>query len=889
MKKATKRITSVLAAAAMILSAGTAASTLSGINLLPGFNTIASADNSVTYINAQGEAVAVKDSKYQVLTANTTRLTGGYYLAPSGRLDIKNRIEVTDDSYIILSDGAKLIVEGGIGVARNVKFNVYTQEGAQGSLYAGTTTGSNYTAANNDCGIGGNGAKVNLVGGNIYANGGINAYGIEGSDIHIYNTNTTDSVYASSYSTTVQVLGSFVDKKNGAVYNKKNVSAKTLEGVTLKAANVVDQNTYRMDSGVYAVFGTVKIPERVTVLGDVELYLGNNSTLTAEEGITVANGNSLEIYGSNGRLFAGTRNGSNVMADDNCAGIGSDRGGKCGDITINSGEIYANGGRNAAGIGGNGATIKILGGEVNANGGQYGAAIGSGYRDNGSDIKIYGGIVKANGGSSGAGIGSGYGSSTSTISLSYTYANDAIYASSFDGRVSFMKTMYTSDGQVATANNINGKNLTPTAKTFMVYFDSNGAGTIYPKEVVAGKTIGTLPTPQLRGYTFEGWYTDRNLKYRYNEYSAVNSSFTLYAKWSSLTYTVTFDANGGTFTNGYRTDTAKIDPGKSAYTVAPINPTYKRGSDVYEFVQWCYDSAGNRPYYGESINSDTILYASYQLVSKTYTITFDANGGSFRDGYRTNQRQVDSGKSAYTVAPPDPYFSNSSGEFDFDGWCYDSIGNRPYNGEGITSNTTLYASYSWRAPTTCTVTFNANGGRFANGNSVITSEIAYGSYVLTPADPFTLGADFTGWYRDSGCSRPYDFSETLTTELVLYAGWETVTPPQQYTVNFYVNGASYYSATVTEGNCVGDVSAISGYQWVTEGSGRFFSLYENIYDDLALVPYEEYYNTFDSDPSQVGSTFSGGGLIAAIAGGVVALGGGFAAGFAVGKKKKKDE
>ena len=75
-----------------------------------------------------------------------------------------------------------------------------------------------------------------------------------------------------------------------------------------------------------------------------------------------------------------------------------------------TGKLIAQGGENAAGIGGGNQhstmNIKIYGGIINATGGENGAGIGGGYNGSG-DSGIYGGTVTATGGENGAGIGGG--------------------------------------------------------------------------------------------------------------------------------------------------------------------------------------------------------------------------------------------------------------------------------------------------------------------------------------------------------------------------------------------------------------------------------------------------------------------------------------------------
>ena len=115
-----------------------------------------------------------------------------------------------------------------------------------------------------------------------------------------------------------------------------------------------------------------------------------------------------------------------AIGGENAAGIGSAKGGKCGDIIIDGGTITAEGGESAAGIGsglnGTCGTITINGGTINAKGGAYAAGIGSGEANGGSSscgtITISGGSVTAKGGMVAPGIGSGGGASCGNITIS---------------------------------------------------------------------------------------------------------------------------------------------------------------------------------------------------------------------------------------------------------------------------------------------------------------------------------------------------------------------------------------------------------------------------------------------------------------------------------------
>ena len=188
--------------------------------------------------------------------------------------------------------------------------------------------------------------------------------------------------------------------------------------------------------------GTVTFSNRITISGTVTLNLGEGTTLAANHGIAVHEGNSLTIDGE-GNLTANsdtyseaaiggsysspnagtiTISGGTINASNNSKGVSAAIGGGYssyggnGTIIINGGTITTNiiqGG--AASIGGskgaNGGHITIAGGSITANrsGAVTGAGIGGGEKGNAGTIIISGGTVTVPASSSarGAGIGGG--------------------------------------------------------------------------------------------------------------------------------------------------------------------------------------------------------------------------------------------------------------------------------------------------------------------------------------------------------------------------------------------------------------------------------------------------------------------------------------------------
>lgn len=84
--------------------------------------------------------------------------------------------------------------------------------------------------------------------------------------------------------------------------------------------------------------------------------------------------------------------------------------------------------------------------------------------------------------------------------------------------------------------------------SYTVYFNANsGSVSTSNKSVTYGSTYGTLPTPSRSGYTFNGWYTASSGGSQVTASSTVTnaSNHTVYAHWTQSSYTVSFNANGG--------------------------------------------------------------------------------------------------------------------------------------------------------------------------------------------------------------------------------------------------------------------------------------------------------------------------------------------------------
>lgn len=92
-----------------------------------------------------------------------------------------------------------------------------------------------------------------------------------------------------------------------------------------------------------------------------------------------------------------------------------------------------------------------------------------------------------------------------------------------------------------------GKDPEEKPKTYSVLFDVQGHGTAPEtlRNVVSGSTIEKPADPVEDEWTFGGWYKEKECENEWNFASdKVTSTRTLYAQWTQVTYTVTYDVQG---------------------------------------------------------------------------------------------------------------------------------------------------------------------------------------------------------------------------------------------------------------------------------------------------------------------------------------------------------
>lgn len=165
-----------------------------------------------------------------------------------------------------------------------------------------------------------------------------------------------------------------------------------------------------------------------------------------------------------------------------------------------------------------------------------------------------------------------------------------------------------------------GDESAPELNTYTIIFDVDGGTNVANKTVEEGSTLGTLPTTTKENFDFAGWYTNSAKTEEATSSTVVNSNMTIYAKWAKKVnvYSITFVTN-----SPEGTVTRKVNEG----TLFSDFPTPNK--DNHEFKGWYLDDE----FTGNSVNSievtsDLTLYANWQYIIPSYTLTFDVDGGS---------------------------------------------------------------------------------------------------------------------------------------------------------------------------------------------------------------------------------------------------------------------
>ena len=292
--------------------------------------------------------------------------------------------------------------------------------------------------------------------------------------------------------------------------------------------------------------------------------------------------------------------------------------------------------------------------------------------------------------------------------------------------------------------------------SYAVSFNANGgSGAPGSQTKWYGTDISLSNTrPSWTGHTFLGWATSASgsIVYQPGEAYSKNASVTLYAKWSTNTYTVSFNANGGSGAPGSQTKTYGDD-----LTLSPTKPTRTN----YNFLGWAATSSATSAQYSAggqyTTNASVTLYAVWSLAytppritdyniarcNSSGTITDDGTYAKVTFNWATD-KTLSSIKITTTNVSVTPSGSGTSGSV----------------------SQIIGGSLSTESQYTVTITVTD-----ANGSSTITMTLAPLAYIFDFAPDGSVGVGVVASQDEFGTRANFGIPTTFSKEIKGISGW----------------------------------------------------------------------------------------------------------------------
>lgn len=305
----------------------------------------------------------------------------------------------------------------------------------------------------------------------------------------------------------------------------------------------------------------------------------------------------------------------------------------------------------------------------------------------------------------------------------------------------------------------------PARASYSVSYNANGGTGAPVSQYKWHDETLTLSTtkPTRSGYSFQGWATSSggSVAYAAGASYTANAAVTLYAVWAASSWTVAYNANGGTSTPSSQT---------KQYNVALKLANAITHNDTSVSYTVTYNANG-----GSSTGASNNRQTATTTTTYTFSVWKATDGKTYSGGanYTANAAttmtaQWSTSASGGTVTLPTPTWAGHN----FNGWYN---GSTRVGGAGgtyrPTANVTLKASWTIQ---TWTVSYNANGGSGAPSSQ---TKVYGTTLTLSSTEPRRSGYTFLGWSTNSsgtGTAYAAGGNYTANAAATLYAVWVAV-------------------------------------------------------------------------------------------------------------------
>lgn len=235
-------------------------------------------------------------------------------------------------------------------------------------------------------------------------------------------------------------------------------------------------------------------------------------------------------------------------------------------------------------------------------------------------ISAFNGSKRSNGSASFTGTYSISGNGAATKTITVTFKN------------------YNTDNGDSASKNVSFNVNVPAWTSYAITYNANGGSGAPGNQTKWKDQTLTLSStkPTRTGYTFLGWSTSSSATsatYSAGGNYTANSAATLYAVWKANTYTVKYDANGGSGAPASQTKT---------YGQTLTLSSTKPGRTNYNFLGWSTSASSTSVTYAAgasyTANAAVTLYAVWQLayvkprINNISTVRCDSSGNANDEG-----------------------------------------------------------------------------------------------------------------------------------------------------------------------------------------------------------------------------------------------------------------
>ena len=383
----------------------------------------------------------------------------------------------------------------------------------------------------------------------------------------------------------------------------------------------------------------------------------------------------------------------------------------------------------------------------------------------------------------------------------------------------FTKHGYTFNGWKVVGTNApygDGASITITSDTtlraewtpvvYSINYNANG-GTVSPtnfNKTYGVAYTGTFASPAKLGYDFVGWYVDNNtfaneFTTTTDIYNETATTYEIYAKWSPKTYTINYNANGGT---------ASATSFNKTYGAA-FSGTFANATKLgYTFGGWYVDNnTFTTPYTNTTdIYQDGVttfeVFAKWTAID--YAITLNVGAGGEVSPTTVNKTY---GTNINTTTIPTP----TKLGYNFAGWFKESSCDTAYTGDDsiYVAGQTNYIYAKW-TPITYTLNLNALGG---TGSTSLPTQYTYGTALNLPMDYTKEGNNIVGWYTEYD-SATESYSGTRYVSIPALATNEIIPNDSTTPIVLYAKYAEIYYITFVAGGGTGSMAMQATYEGV---------------------------------------------------------------------------